>query len=72
MRKGFCQPYAAWYGLTGCFVMTLVGGYTVFLKGSWDVPTFLFSRVFEGDSWVEDRQEDEFQVPAGSGSVPGS
>ena len=50
MRKGFCQPYAAWYGLTGCFVMTLVGGYTVFLKGSWDVPTFLFSRVFEGDS----------------------
>ncbi|OCL12726.1 hypothetical protein AOQ84DRAFT_227151 [Glonium stellatum] len=41
--KGFWQPYAAWYGLTGCFVMTFVGGYTVFLKGNWDVPTFLFS-----------------------------
>jgi len=41
--KGFLQPYAAWYGLVGCFVMTFVGGYTVFLKGNWDVPTFLFS-----------------------------
>jgi amino acid transporter len=37
------QPYAAWYGLAGCFVMTFVGGYTVFLPGKWDVPTFLFS-----------------------------
>lgn len=41
--KGFCQPYAAWYGLTGCFVMTFVGGYTLFLKGNWGVLTFLFS-----------------------------
>ncbi|KAF2471983.1 uncharacterized protein BDR25DRAFT_259261 [Lindgomyces ingoldianus] len=41
--KGFWQPYAAWYGLVGTFVMTFVGGYTVFLKGQWDVPTFLFS-----------------------------
>ncbi|KAF2267123.1 hypothetical protein CC78DRAFT_577663 [Lojkania enalia] len=41
--KGFWQPYAAWYGLTGTFIMTFVGGYTVFLKGNWDVPTFLFS-----------------------------
>lgn len=37
------QPYAAWYALAGCFVMTFVGGYTVFLPGKWDVPTFLFS-----------------------------
>ncbi|KAF2003226.1 hypothetical protein P154DRAFT_460957 [Amniculicola lignicola CBS 123094] len=41
--KGFWQPYAAYYGLTGCFIMTFVGGYTVFLKGAWDIPTFLFS-----------------------------
>ncbi|OCK86446.1 amino acid permease [Lepidopterella palustris CBS 459.81] len=41
--KGFWQPFAAWYGLTGCFVMTFVGGYTVFLKGQWNVTTFLFS-----------------------------
>jgi amino acid transporter len=41
--KGFWQPYAAYYGLVGTFVMTFVGGYTVFLDGQWDVPTFLFS-----------------------------
>ena len=41
--KGFGQPYAAYYGLVCTFVMTFVGGYTVFLKGAWDIPTFLFS-----------------------------
>ncbi|KAF2495845.1 amino acid transporter [Lophium mytilinum] len=41
--KSFGQPFAAYYGLTGCFVMTFVGGYPVFLKGQWDLPTFLFS-----------------------------
>jgi len=42
-HKGWLQPYAAYYALTGCFVMTFVGGYAVFLPGNWDVPTFLFS-----------------------------
>ncbi|KAK3374384.1 putative carnitine transport protein [Lasiosphaeria ovina] len=37
------QPYAAWYGLAGCSVMTFVSGYTVFLPGNWDVATFMFS-----------------------------
>ncbi|KAH6634488.1 amino acid permease/ SLC12A domain-containing protein [Chaetomium sp. MPI-SDFR-AT-0129] len=37
------QPYAAWYALSGTFVMTFMGGYTVFLPGKWDLPTFLFS-----------------------------
>lgn len=42
--KGFLpQPFAAWYGLVGCFIMTFVGGYTVFLPGNWNVPDFLFS-----------------------------
>jgi len=41
--KSMFQPYAAWYGLIGCFIMTFVGGYTVFLPGNWDIPTFLFS-----------------------------
>jgi amino acid transporter len=41
--KGMLQPYAAWYGLITTFIMTFVGGYTVFLKGMWDVPNFLFS-----------------------------
>ena len=42
--KGFLpQPFAAWYGLVGTFIMTFVGGYTVFLPGNWDIPTFFFS-----------------------------
>ena len=44
--KGWCQPYLAWYGFTGCFVMAFVGGYPVFL--AWDVPTFLFSYFMIG------------------------
>ncbi|KAI1390585.1 amino acid permease/ SLC12A domain-containing protein [Hypoxylon trugodes] len=41
--KGFLQPYAAYYALFATFVMTFIGGYTVFLPGKWNVPTFLFS-----------------------------
>lgn len=43
--KGWFQPWLAWYGWACTFVMTFVGGYTVFLpiEGMWDVPTFLFS-----------------------------
>ena len=40
---GILQPYAAYYALVCTFVMTFVGGYTVFLPGQWDVPSFLFS-----------------------------
>ena len=40
---GTLQPYAAYYALTATFIMTFVGGYTVFLPGQWDVPNFLFS-----------------------------
>ncbi|KAL3420651.1 amino acid permease [Phlyctema vagabunda] len=42
-HKSFWQPFSAYYALTGCFIMTFVGGYTVFLPGQWDIPTFLFS-----------------------------
>lgn len=41
--RGWYQPYVAYYGLVGCFIMAFVGGYTVFLDDNWDVPTFLFS-----------------------------
>jgi amino acid transporter len=41
--KGILQPYAAYYALVATFIMTFVGGYTVFLPGQWDVPSFLFS-----------------------------
>ncbi|XXG99668.1 hypothetical protein Hte_006009 [Hypoxylon texense] len=46
--KGFLQPYAAYYALLATFVMTFVGGYTVFLPGNWNVPTFLFSYTMIG------------------------
>jgi len=46
--KGWGQPYVAWYALTGCFVMTFIEGYTVFLPGSWDLPTFFFSYTMIG------------------------
>jgi len=32
-HKSFWQPFSAWYALIGCFIMTFVGGYTVFLPG---------------------------------------
>ncbi|KAH9901755.1 amino acid permease/ SLC12A domain-containing protein [Xylariomycetidae sp. FL2044] len=41
--KGFGQPWAAVYGLVATFIMTFIGGYTVFLPGYWNVPDFLFS-----------------------------
>ncbi len=41
--RGWGQPFLAWYALAGCFTMTFVSGYTVFLPGKWNVPTFLFS-----------------------------
>ncbi|KAK8063052.1 amino acid transporter [Apiospora hydei] len=41
--RGFGQPYAAYYALVATFVMAWMGGYTVFLPGNWNVPSFLFS-----------------------------
>ncbi|KAF8420435.1 general amino acid permease AGP2 [Tirmania nivea] len=35
--------WGGYYALTLTLVMAFVGGYTVFLPGKWDVPTFLFS-----------------------------
>ena len=46
--KGWGQPYVAWYAFTGCFVMTFVGGYPVFLPGHWSIPTFFFSYTMIG------------------------
>jgi amino acid transporter len=41
--KSILQPGAAYVGMICTLVMAFVGGYTVFLPGQWDVPTFLFS-----------------------------
>ena len=71
-HKGWLQPYAAWYALIGCLIMTFVGGYAVFLHGNWDVPTFLFSytvigvfpilfigwKVFKKTKWLRAEEAD--------------
>ena len=46
--KGRFQPYAAWYALVGTFLMTLIVGYTVFIKGNWDYTTFLTNYLMIG------------------------
>ncbi|GAW01378.1 General amino acid permease AGP2 [Lentinula edodes] len=47
-HKSFWQPFSAYYGFTGTIVMAFVGGYTVFLPGRWDVPSFFFSYTMIG------------------------
>lgn len=42
------QPFLAYYGFIGPFIMAFVGGYTVFLPGKWDIPTFFFSYTMIG------------------------
>ncbi|KAI1927816.1 general amino acid permease agp2 [Ophidiomyces ophidiicola] len=37
------QPFLAWYSFIACTVMSIVGGYTVFLPGKWNLPSFFFS-----------------------------
>lgn len=46
--KSWWQPYTAYVALVSTTVMTFVGGYTVFLRGNWDIPTFLFSYTMIG------------------------
>ena len=46
--KAIWQPGAAYVGMICTLVMAFVGGYTVFLPGQWDVPTFLFSYFMIG------------------------
>lgn len=43
--KGILQPFSGWLGLIACSFMTLVSGYTVFLKGNWSISSFIFSYV---------------------------
>lgn len=47
-HKSFWQPFSAYYAFTGTLIMAFVGGYTVFLPGNWDIPSFLFSYTMIG------------------------
>ncbi|KAI5815007.1 amino acid permease/ SLC12A domain-containing protein [Pyronema omphalodes] len=42
-HKSWGQPYTTYFALVCTVIMTFVGGYEVFLKGNWNIPTFLFS-----------------------------
>ncbi|KAG5353115.1 hypothetical protein C0989_010319 [Termitomyces sp. Mn162] len=46
--KSAWQPFCGYYALVGTLTMAFVGGYTVFLPGRWDVPSFLFSYAMIG------------------------
>lgn len=39
------QPYAAWFGCIGSAVITLVAGFSVFLKGNWSTSDFVASYI---------------------------
>ncbi|KZF20858.1 putative amino acid permease [Xylona heveae TC161] len=43
--KGPLQPYAAWVGLIGSTVITLINGFSVFLRGNWNTSNFVASYV---------------------------
>ncbi|KXN91492.1 General amino acid permease AGP2 [Leucoagaricus sp. SymC.cos] len=47
-HKSFWQPFSAYYALAGTLTMAFVGGYTVFLPGNWNIPSFLFSYAMIG------------------------
>ncbi|KAI5478989.1 hypothetical protein MNV49_004393 [Pseudohyphozyma bogoriensis] len=42
---GRFQPYSAWVGFIGSIVITLVQGFSVFLKGNWSTANFFASYV---------------------------
>ncbi|KAG9106465.1 hypothetical protein FRC07_008817 [Ceratobasidium sp. 392] len=39
------QPYAAWYALFACLIICIFSGWNVFLKGNWDVATFVTNYI---------------------------
>ena len=43
--KGPFQPYAAWVGAVGSLILTLVSGFSVFLKGNWSTADFVAAYV---------------------------
>jgi len=39
------QPYASWFGVVFVFLVLLFNGFTVFLRGNWDVSVFLAAYI---------------------------
>ncbi|KAF8197563.1 general amino acid permease AGP2 [Pholiota molesta] len=47
-HKSFWQPFCGYYAFTGTLIMAFVGGYSVFVPGNWNVPSFIFSYAMIG------------------------
>lgn len=45
--RGYLQPYAAWFGAVFSFVVCLVKGFPVFMKGAWNTSDFIASYISE-------------------------
>ncbi|WWC87120.1 uncharacterized protein L201_002006 [Kwoniella dendrophila CBS 6074] len=43
--KGRFQPYAAWFAAIGSLVITLISGFSVFLKGNWNTSDFIANYI---------------------------
>jgi amino acid transporter len=39
------QPYASWFGAVFVFLVLLFNGFTVFLRGNWDVSVFIAAYI---------------------------
>ncbi|KAI4290547.1 MAG: hypothetical protein L6R35_000160 [Caloplaca aegaea] len=46
--KGWYQPFLAWYAFCGCIVMILMNGFTVFIRGNWQITNFFFCYTMVG------------------------
>ncbi|KAJ6530986.1 general amino acid permease AGP2 [Mycena vulgaris] len=42
-RRSLWQPFCGYYAFVASFTMMFISGYTVFLPGRWNTPTFVFS-----------------------------
>ncbi|KAI5478302.1 hypothetical protein MNV49_005257 [Pseudohyphozyma bogoriensis] len=46
--RGRLMPYLAWYGFIASWIIALISGFNVFLKGNWSVANFFSSYVSVG------------------------
>lgn len=46
--KGYLQPFAGWYALFGTTVMTFITGYSIFIRGNWDITSFFLTYSLVG------------------------
>ncbi|CDR45493.1 RHTO0S11e00804g1_1 [Rhodotorula toruloides] len=82
--KGRWQPFTAWYGFVGSVIITLVSGFSVFLKGNWNANDFIASyigipifivpillwKLFKGTRFVRARDMDLWSGRLDSSKLP--